>query len=128
MAALIQQVPGQKPAESALGNIAEHGILGSICVLLIVAVFFTIRALLREKDRRFSDQQALLQVVEKHNEAVKDLAIEATKSQAELQNALTNQVTSLDRLQTEFSKAMTEGAVLQGQVKEALSQFRKETG
>jgi len=100
MAALVAQVPGQEPAEDALGNIAEHGILGSICVLLIVALFFAIRALLREKDRRFNDQKALLDVVEKHNENAKNLAIEATKSQAELQNTLSNQATALSSVQT----------------------------
>jgi len=95
-----QTVPGQKPAEDALGNIASQGILGSICVLLIIALVFTIRALLREKDRRFNDQKALLEVVERHNTAAKELAIEATKSQAELGNALTNQQSALTSVQT----------------------------
>jgi len=95
-----QTVPGQKPAEDALGNIASQGILGSICVLLIIALVFTIRALLKEKDRRFSDQKALLEVVERHNTAAKELAIEATKSQAELGNALTNQQSALTSVQT----------------------------
>lgn len=98
MAALVAQVPGQRPAEDALGTIAGQGILGSLCVLLIIALFFTIRALLREKDRRFTDQKALLEVVEKHNEAAKGLAVEATKSQTELQNALSNQTTALSGL------------------------------
>jgi uncharacterized protein HemX len=100
MAALVAQVPGQKPATDALGNIAEYGILGSICVILIVALVFTVRALLKEKDRRFNDQKALLEVVEKHNENAKDLAIEATKSQAELQGTLSNQATALASVQT----------------------------
>jgi len=95
-----QAVPGQKPAEDALGNLAGQGILGSLCVLLIVALVFTIRALLKEKDRRFSDQKALLDVVERHNAAAKDLAIEATKSQTELSNTLTNQQTALTSVQT----------------------------
>ena len=100
MAALVAQVPGQKPAEDALGNIAGQGILGSLCVILIVALVLTIRALLKEKDRRFNDQKALLTVVEQHNAATKDLAVEATKSQAELHNSLTNQTTALASVQT----------------------------
>ena len=36
--------PGQKQAEDALSNIAGQGILGSLCVLLIVALFFAIDA------------------------------------------------------------------------------------
>jgi len=107
MTTALQAVPGQKPAEDALGNIAGQGILGSLCVLLIIALVFTIRALLKEKDRRFTDQKALLDVVERHNAAAKDLAVEATKSQAELSNALTNQTNTLTSVQTTLAGQAT---------------------
>ncbi len=105
--ALTQQIPGQKPAEDALGNIAGQGILGSLCVILIVALVVTIRALLKEKDLRFQDQKALLELAEKHGEAAKELAIEATKSQAELSNTLTNQTTAFGHVQTSLSSQQT---------------------
>lgn len=71
-----EQVPGQAPAENALNNLAGQGILGSICVLLAVALFLAIRALLKSKDDRVTDQKAMTDALGKVNEAAKDLAIE----------------------------------------------------
>lgn len=105
--AIVAQVPGQKPAEDALGNLAGQGILGSLCVILIVVLGWTLRALLKEKDRRFVDQKALLDMAEKHNLAAKELAIEATRTQAELTNALTNQGTALTNVQHTLSTQQT---------------------
>ena len=96
----VEVVPGQEAAEDALSNIAGQGILGSLCVILIVALVFTIRALLKEKDRRFEDRKTVLDIVEKHNVAAKELAIEATKAQAELDNSLRNQKDALSAVQT----------------------------
>lgn len=107
MTASTQAVPGQRPAEDALGNLAGQGILGSLCVLLIVALFFTIRALLREKDRRFTDQKALLDVVKQHNENAKDLVIEVVKSQAAAENTLSNQVNTLTNVQMTLATQAT---------------------
>lgn len=69
-------VPGQKQAEDALSNLAGQGILGSICVLLAVALFLTIRALLKSKDDRIVDQKAMGDALGKVNDGVKELAIE----------------------------------------------------
>lgn len=105
--ATTAQVPSSKPAEDALGNIAGQGILGSLCVILIVALVWVARALLKEKDKRFTDQKALLDLAEKHNEAAKVLAIEATKSQMELSNALTNQSSVLTHVQRTVTSQQT---------------------
>ena len=99
----VAQVPGQKPAEDALGVIAGQGILGSLCVLLIVALGWALRGWLKEKDRRFTDQKALLGLAEKHNEAAKELAVEATKSQMELSNTLSNHTNALVHLEAKLS-------------------------
>ena len=97
------QVPGQKPAEDALGVIAGQGILGSLCVLLIVALGWALRGWLKEKDRRFTDQKALLDLAERHNEAAKELAVEATKSQMELSNTLANHTNALVHMEAKLN-------------------------
>ena len=107
MTAAYAQVPGQKPAEDALNNIAGQGILGSLCVILIVALYFSLRAIFKEKDQRFNDQQALLALAEKYNDAAKELAVEATKNQAELANALTNQCGTLTNVQHALATQQT---------------------
>lgn len=94
-------------AEGALSNIAGQGILGSLCVLLIIALVWTMRSWLKEKDRRFTDQLALLEVVKAQNEASKDLAVEAMKSQMELSNALTNQTTALTSVENKLNTQQT---------------------
>lgn len=114
--ATTQAVPGQQAAESALGNIAGQGILGSLCVLLMFALGWTLRGWLKEKDRRFSDQKALLDLAEKHNEAAKDLAVEAMRSQMELSNALTNQTTSLTNVEHRLSTQQSSLDTLTGAV------------
>jgi biopolymer transport protein ExbB/TolQ len=108
--ALLQDVPGQKQAEGALDTLAGQGILGSFCVLLIIALFFTVKSLLKAKDDRFSDQKMMVEALQKHNEAAKDFAIEMSKSasnvvvemtriQDTLKNALNGQEKSFDGLQ-----------------------------
>lgn len=109
LALMAQDIPGQKQTESALDTLASQGVLGSLCVLLIVALFFTIKALLKAKDDRFTDQKQMSEILERHNEAAKELAIELNKSMADLvnqatksmdqaQNALLRQENSLDDL------------------------------
>lgn len=82
--AIFTEVPGQKQAEGALDTIAGQGILGSLCVLLILALFFSIKALLKAKDDRFSDQKLMTESLEKHNEAAKELAVEMNKAASNL--------------------------------------------
>lgn len=123
MAAFAQEVPGQKPAEDALSKIAEQGVLGSIVVLLAVALFFTIRALLKSKDDRFTDQKAMTEALSKVNEASKDLAIEMkehaanqviefSKSQEATRNALTSQEKSLGEMRSQLGMLQQEQARL----------------
>lgn len=107
LALALQDVPGQKQTENALDTLAGQGILGSLCVLLIIALFFTVKALLKAKDDRFADQKLMTETLEKHNEAAKDLAIELNKATSSmmveqtknldiLKNALTNQEDSFE--------------------------------
>lgn len=109
-----QQAPGQKQAEGALSNIAEYGVLGSFCVLLIIAVFLAIRGWLREKDGRLSDQKAMVGELKENNETLKTLTIElkehstqlvlnATTSQDAMAGALARQENALD----DFSRTIT---------------------
>lgn len=83
-AAMGPEIPGQKQSEEALDTLVGQGILGSLCVLLIVALFFTMKALLKAKDDRFSDQKLMTEALEKHNEAAKELAIEMNKAASNL--------------------------------------------
>jgi hypothetical protein len=123
MAAFAQEVPGQKPAEDALTKIAEQGVLGAIVVLLAVALFFTIRALLKSKDDRFGDQKAMTEALTKVNEASKDLAIEMkehaanqviefSKSQEATRNQLAAQEKSFGEMRTQLGGLQQEQARL----------------
>lgn len=102
----LQGVPGQKQAETALDNLAGQGILGSLCVIMIVALFVSVRAILRAKDDRIGDQRMMIEALQKLNDASRELAIEmnkassnlvaeSAKSHDTLKNALTNQDRSL---------------------------------
>lgn len=93
--AMLQDVPGQKQTESALDTLAGQGVLGSLCVLLIVALFLSVKALLKAKDDRFSDQKLMTEALEKHNEAAKELAVEMNKAAS---NLVIEQTRSLDSL------------------------------
>lgn len=80
MFVLLAQVPGQKPAEDALGSIASHGILGALSAILIVALFFAVRALLKAKDDRFSDHKAMADALQQVNNANHALVVEMNRS------------------------------------------------
>lgn len=108
-AAVIQQAPGQKQATDALGTIGQYGAVGAFCVLLIIAVVYTIRGWLKEKDNRLTDQKAAAGVLEKNNEALKNLTIEmkewaaqqqveASRSNDAVKNALSTQKEELSEL------------------------------
>lgn len=118
-----QAVPGQKEAENALGNLASQGILGSICVLLAVALFLTIRTLLKSKDDRIADQKAMADALGKVNEATKDLAIEmkehaaaqtieANRTHEKVSNVLGNQEKALIEVRNVVSSLQQEQARL----------------
>lgn len=114
----LDPVPGQKQAEDALSNLAGQGILGSICALLIIALFFAIKALLKSKDDRITDQKAMTDALGKVNEAAKDLAIqmkehaasqlvEANKSQETVRSALASQERTFQEVRNTVSGLQT---------------------
>lgn len=116
---IAQQVPGQKPAEDALGTIAAQGILGAICVLLVVALVLAVRALLRSKDDRVTDQKAMTDALGKYNDAAKELAIqmkehaanqtiEANKTQEGVRNTLASQEKSFIELRNSVANLQQE--------------------
>lgn len=65
-----------EPTQSALGKIADQGVLGAICVLLIGAVGWTLRGWLKEKDDRRVDQKSMGEAVKDISDGAKDLTIE----------------------------------------------------
>ncbi len=120
---LDPEIPGQKQSEQALDTLAGQGILGSLCVLLIVALFFTIKSLLKAKDDRFADQKLMTETLEKHNEAAKELAVEmnkaasnlvveSTKNMDAMKNTLSAQERSMDDLARVISGLQQEGMQL----------------
>lgn len=80
----MDSLPGQKQAETALDNLAGQGILGSLCVILIISLFFAVRSIMRAKDDRISDQRLMIESLQKINDASKELAIEVNKSTSNL--------------------------------------------
>jgi uncharacterized membrane protein YhiD involved in acid resistance len=91
----LQEIPGQKQTEGALDSLLGQGVLGSLCVLLIVALFWAIKSLLKAKDDRFADQKLMTEALEKHNEAAKELAVEMNKAAS---NLVIEQTRNLDLL------------------------------
>lgn len=105
--ALVQEIPGQKQAENALDTLVGQGVMGSYCVLLTIALFFAIRALLKAKDDRFADQKLMTESLQKMNELAKELAlemnrvasnlvIESTKTNDHVRTALNSQEKAMD--------------------------------
>lgn len=99
---LLAQPPGQTQAEGALDTLAGQGILGSLCVLLILALFFTVKALLKTKDDRVQDQKLMIESLLKVNEAAKTIALEVNKNSTELMHSLENQEKSFDAQASAF--------------------------
>jgi uncharacterized protein HemX len=82
--------PGQKQAEDALSTIAGQGILGALCVLLIVALFLSITGWLKSKDERLEDQKEMGKALKEMNEASSKLAIESNRASDGMKTALDN--------------------------------------
>jgi len=107
--------PGQKQAEDALSTIAGQGILGSLCVLLIVALFYSIKGWLKSKDERLDDQKEMTKALKDVNEAAARLAIESNRSIDGVKTALDgfvrkhedleDKVTDLEKQQVQFVAA-----------------------
>lgn len=99
---LVLAAPGQAQAEGALDSLAGQGILGSLCVLLILALFFSIKSLLKTKDDRVQDQKMMIESLLKVNEATKAVALEFNKNSSELTHSLENQEKSFDAQASAF--------------------------
>ena len=80
----LQTAPQQDHVDSALNNILAQGVLGSICVLLAVAFFVTMRGWLQEKDGRRNDQKDMAKALEGINVTLRDLVIESNKHASNL--------------------------------------------
>lgn len=108
------QVPGTKQADNALSNIAGQGILGSFCVLFIIAVVWGIRGWLKEKDGRLADQKAMSGELKENNESLKNLTIELKEHSSQLvmdskmsQDAMGNALSRQENALDDFSRTIT---------------------
>ena len=68
------------PIKSAYEYLLTQGVLGVLCVLLIFALVWTVKNLLKSKDERVHDQKKYTEALHDLNEAVRELAIELNKS------------------------------------------------
>jgi len=68
------------PITSAYEYLLTQGVLGVLCVLLIFALVWTVKNLLKSKDERVHDQKKYTEALHDLNEAVRELAIELNKS------------------------------------------------
>ena len=101
--------------ETLLTELAKQGVLGIFCAILVAALYFVSKALLKAKDTAIEQQKAYTQALAQANEGTKALLIEMkdfsssvlveqTKTQADLKNALENQKTALHDLQTKVDE------------------------
>lgn len=130
---LAQQAPGQQQAETALGNIAEYGVLGSFVVLLTVAVFFAIRGWLREKDGRLTDQKAMAGELKDNNNTLKNLTIELKEHSTQLvmeskmsQDSMANALARQENAMDDFSRTITTLKDEQVQLKTTVGNLKDE--
>lgn len=96
----MTDIPGQKQTETALETIVGQGVLGSLTVILIVALFLTIKALLKSKDDRIQDQKLMSDALGRYAETAKELAIEMNKAAS---NMLVEQNRNLDHVKNTLS-------------------------
>jgi len=103
-------VAGEEEVKGAYEYLLTQGVLGVLCVLLIVGLVWAMKNLLQAKDDRVSDQKKYAEALYGINEAVKDLTIEMNKSATDTSNevlrsneAVRVTVSSLERTQDKLS-------------------------
>lgn len=131
--AVAAQATGQKQTESALGTVLEYGLLGAICVLLIISLVYVIRGWLREKDNRREDLSLMTVARENDNKALQVLTIEmkefaaqqqveATRAQDGVKNTLESQKDDLNDLK----RAAEQETAKLGEMKTAVDVLKDE--
>lgn len=65
---------------TALSALIDQGLIGAVCVLLIGAVIYLARALLKSHLDRVNDQKAYAETLQKTSEGVRDLIVEMNRS------------------------------------------------
>lgn len=68
------------PVKGAYEYLLTQGVLGVMCTLLIVALIWSVKNLLKAKDDRIQDQAKYTEALKGFNEAVRDLTVEMNKS------------------------------------------------
>lgn len=68
------------PVKGAYEFLLTQGVLGVMSVLLIAALVWSVKNLLKSKDDRISDQGKYADALKSINEAVRDLTVEMNKS------------------------------------------------
>ncbi len=102
IAAALAQVPDPKSyISTGLTEILRQGTLGVLCVLLIIALYFSIKALLRAKDDNIEAQKSMAEALRKLNEAARDFTIEMNKS---MTNMVTDNGRSSEKIATSLAK------------------------
>lgn len=80
MLSVIAIAPGAEPIDSAYKYLLTQGILGVVCLLLILALVWVSKNLLQSKDDRIADQKKYAEALHGINDAVKELTIEMHKA------------------------------------------------
>lgn len=115
--------------DTLLTELAKQGVLGIFCAILIAALYFVSKALLKAKDGAIEQQKAYTDALAAANEGTKTLLIEMkdftsntmveqVKTQEALRNSLDNQKTELHELQGKIDKVC--------ELKPAVEQLRQE--
>lgn len=68
------------PVKGAYEYLLTQGVLGVLSVLLIAALVWSVKNLLKSKDDRITDQGKYADALKNINEAVRDLTVEMNKS------------------------------------------------
>lgn len=78
--------PTAEPVSSAYEYLLTQGVLGVMCLLLIIALVWILKSLLMAKDARVDDQKKYAEALHQINDAVKGLAIEMNRSSSDTAN------------------------------------------
>lgn len=102
-----------EPVDSAYKYLLTQGVLGVMCIFLIVALIWLAKNLLQSKDDRIADQKKYADALHGINEAVKELTIEMHKSSSDTANSVvvSNEATRIAVGSLEKSNERVIGAV-----------------
>lgn len=92
---MVAPTDNPEPVKNAYEYLLTQGVLGVLCVLLIFALIWSVKTLLKAKDDRITDQSKYAEALKEINEAVRDLTIEMNKSSTDKANELLRRMDTL---------------------------------